>query len=108
MYNLARIYRQAGDTARELEFLNKCLESDPRFPLTYFYLARIHLNRGERYQEAIDLVKKGIDLKPEKTELPLGYFLLADLYNRIGDVVQSEEYARKGQVAAAVTASKQK
>jgi arylsulfatase A-like enzyme/Flp pilus assembly protein TadD len=108
MYNLARIYRQAGDTARELEFLNKCLESDPRFPLTYFYLARIHLNRGERYQEAIDLVKKGIDLKPEKTELPLGYFLLADLYNRIGDVVQSEEYARKGQAAAAVTASKQK
>ena len=108
MYNLARIYRQAGDTARELEFLNKCLESDPRFPLTYFYLARIHLNRGERYQEAIDLVKKGIDLKPEKTELPLGYFLLADLYNRVGDVLQSEEYARKGQAAAAVTASKQK
>ena len=108
MYNLARIYRQAGDTARELEFLNKCLESDPRFPLTYFYLARIHLNRGERYQDAIDMVKKGIELKPEKTELPLGYFLLADLYNRVGDVVQSEEYARKGQAAAAVTASKQK
>jgi arylsulfatase A-like enzyme/predicted Zn-dependent protease len=108
MYNLARIYRQAGDTARELEFLNKCLESDPRFPLTYFYLARIHLNRGERYQEAVDLVKKGLDLKPERSELPLGYFLLADLYNRIGDVVQSEEYARKGQAAAAVTASKQK
>ena len=108
MYNLARIYRQAGDTARELEFLNKCLESDPRFPLTYFYLARIHLNRGERYQDAIDMVKKGIELKPEKTELPLGYFLLADLYNRVGDFVQSEEYARKGQAAAAVTASKQK
>jgi arylsulfatase A-like enzyme/predicted Zn-dependent protease len=106
MYNLARIYRQAGNTARELEFLNKCLESDPRFPLTYFYLARIHLNRGERYQDAIDMAKKGIELKPEKTELPLGYFLLADLYNRIGDVVQSEEYARKGQAAAAVTASK--
>ena len=108
MYNLARIYRQAGDTARELEFLNKCLESDPRFPLTYFYLARIHLNRGERYQEAVDLVKKGLDLKPERSELPLGYFLLADLYNRVGDIVQSEEYARKGQAAAAVTASKQK
>jgi len=101
MYNLARLYRQSGDTAKELDFLNKCLETDPRFPLTYFYLARIHLNRGERYQEAIDLVKKGIDLKPEKSELPLGYFLLADLYNRLGDNALSQEYAQKGQALAA-------
>ena len=32
----------------------------------------------------IGLVNKGIDLKPERSELPLGYFLLADLYNRLG------------------------
>jgi len=108
LYNLARVYRMTGNEGREYENLMKCLEADPGFALTYFYLARIYLRRGERYQEAIDLVKKGIDLKPEKTELPLGYFLLADLYNRVGDIVQSEEYARKGQAAAAVTASKQK
>jgi arylsulfatase A-like enzyme/predicted Zn-dependent protease len=99
LYNLARLYRQSGDTSKELDFLNKCLETNPRFPLTYFYLARIYLRRGERYEEAIDLVKKGIELKPEKAELPLGYFLLADLYNRIGDNALSEEYARKGQAA---------
>ncbi len=101
MYNLARIYRQSGDTAKELDLLNKCLEADPRFPLTYFYLARIHLNRGERYQESIDLVKKGIELKPERAELPLGYFLLADLYNRIGDNALSQEFAEKGQALTA-------
>ena len=101
LYNLARLYRQSGDTARELQFLNKCLEADPRFPLTYFYIARIDLNRGERFQEAIDLVKKGIDLKPEKAELPLGYFLLADLYNRVGDEVRSREFAQKGQALTA-------
>ena len=96
IYNLARIYRQSGDTARELDLLNKCLEIDARFPLTYFYLARIYLNRGERYREAIDLVQKGLELKPEKSELPLGYFLLADLYNRVGDDARSQEYAEKG------------
>jgi arylsulfatase A-like enzyme/Flp pilus assembly protein TadD len=100
LYNLSRLYRQTGDKAGELEFLNKCLETDPAFPLTYFYLARIYLNRGERMQEAIELVKKGIALRPSPAELPLGYFLLADLYNRVGDSALSAENARKGQAAA--------
>jgi arylsulfatase A-like enzyme/Tfp pilus assembly protein PilF len=101
MYNLARVYRTLGDEANEYVYLEKCLKTDATFPLTYFYLARIDLNRGERYQEAVDLVNKGIALKPEPAELPLGYFLLADLYNRLGDNVRSQEYAQKGQALAA-------
>jgi arylsulfatase A-like enzyme/Tfp pilus assembly protein PilF len=101
MYNLARVYRTLGDEANEYVYLEKCLKTDATFPLTYFYLARIDLNRGERYQEAVDLVKKGIELKPEPAELPLGYFLLADLYNRLGDNARSQEYAEKGQALAA-------
>jgi arylsulfatase A-like enzyme/Tfp pilus assembly protein PilF len=101
MYNLSRLYREAGDEGREYEYLKACLDTDPGFPLTYFYLARIYLNRGERYGEAVDLVQKGIVLKPEASELPLGYFLLADLYSRLGNGALSEEYARKGQAAAA-------
>jgi len=97
IYNLSRVYRMRGDTDREYEYLQKCLETEPNFPLSYFYLARIYLNRGERYEEAIDLIKKGIELKPDQGDLPLGYFLLADLYNRLGDNVRSLEYAQKGQ-----------
>ena len=97
LYNLSRIYRITGRVDKEFETLKTCLEIDPDFPLTYFYLARIYLNRGERYEEAIGLVRKGIELKPEKAELPLGYFLLADLYNRTGDNVRAVECAEKGQ-----------
>jgi tetratricopeptide (TPR) repeat protein len=68
--------------------------------LSYFYLARIYLNRGENFEEAIKLVKKGIDLHPEPDDLPLGYFLLADLYSRLGDAALSAEYARKGEELA--------
>jgi len=96
MYNLSRLYREAGDEKKELDYLKACLDTDPNFPLTYFYLARIDLNRGERYEEAVELVKKGIDLKPDKAELPLGYFLLADLYSRLGNMALSDEYASKG------------
>jgi arylsulfatase A-like enzyme/predicted Zn-dependent protease len=105
MYNLARVYRMTGQEDKEYEYLKSCMATNPEFPLTYFYLARIDLKRGEGYKEAIDLVKKGIELKPEKSELPLGYFLLADLYNRVGENALSEENARKGQAATAAAAT---
>jgi arylsulfatase A-like enzyme/uncharacterized protein HemY len=101
LYNLARVYQMTGNSEKEQETLKRCLEADPKFALTYFYLARLYLRRGERYQEAIDLVKKGLELKPDKAELPLGYFLLADLYNRVGDNARSQECAEKGQALAA-------
>ncbi len=101
-YNLSRVYRLMGREDEEFDALQKTIEAEPEFPIAYFYLARIHLRRGRDYEEAIALVKKGIELKPAPADLPLGYFLLADLYSRVGDIVQSEEYARKGQAAARV------
>jgi arylsulfatase A-like enzyme/Flp pilus assembly protein TadD len=95
-FNLARLYRLEGRVDDEQAYLEKGIKIAPEFPLNYFYLARIHLNRGEKFAEAVDLVRKGIDLKPGKSDLALGYFLLADLYNRLGDAARSEEYARKG------------
>jgi len=98
-YNLSRLYRITGDVRKELEYLKKTMEINPEFPLSYFYVARIYLNRGERYEEAIALVKKGLEIKPEKEQLPLGYFLLADLYNRVGDPAKYREYLRLGEEA---------
>ncbi len=100
-YNLARLYRQMGRTDEERAMLEKGVKMAPEFPLNYFYLARLDLNRGENLQEAIDLVLKGIELKPLGKDLALGYFLLADLYNRLGDQAKSEEYARKGRAVPA-------
>jgi arylsulfatase A-like enzyme/predicted Zn-dependent protease len=106
LYNLSRVYRQLGREDEELETLRRTIEVEPEFPLAYFHVARILLRRGGDYQEAIALAKKGIELRPSATELPLGYFLLADLYNRVGNNPLSEENARKGQAAAAAAAQK--
>ncbi len=99
-FNLSRLCRLSGQEEEELEYLKKTIEINPNFSMSYFYLARIYLNRGQNFEEAISLVKKGIDLKPEKKDLPLGYFLLADLYNRLGNEALSSEYARKGKELA--------
>jgi hypothetical protein len=71
------------------------------FPLTYFYLARLDLVRGERTDEAIALVEKGIGLGPEPRELVMGYALLSELYRRGGNEARSREYAEKGRALAA-------
>ncbi len=97
LFNLARLYRLQHREEEELETLKLALEADPNFPLTYFYIARIYLRSGQNYQQAIELTKKGLELKPDRENKPLGYFLLADLYNRIGDYRKSEEYAQQGQ-----------
>lgn len=101
LYNLSRVYRQLGREDEELASLRKTIEAEPEFPLAYFHVARILLGRGTDFEEAIALAKKGIALRPAPAELPLGYFLLADLYNRTGQNALSEENARKGEAAAA-------
>jgi len=99
-FNISRLYRISERGAEEQVYLEKTIEINPNFPLSYFYLARIFLNRGEKYNEAVSLIEKGIELKPKKEDLPLGYFLLADLYNRMGDYAKSAEYVRKGEAAS--------
>jgi arylsulfatase A-like enzyme/predicted Zn-dependent protease len=99
LFNLSRVYRMMGREDDELATLKRTIEVEPDFGVAYFYLARIYLRRGTDYEEAIALAQKGIGLRPAASELPLGYFLLADLYNRLGDNARSEEYARKGQAA---------
>jgi arylsulfatase A-like enzyme/Flp pilus assembly protein TadD len=108
LYNLSRVYRLMGREDDELETLKRTIEVEPDFPLSYFYLARIDLRRGSDYEEAVRLVEKGIALKPAPSELPLGYFLLADLYNRLGDNAKAEEYARKGRDAAEAAKTRSK
>lgn len=96
-YNLSRVYRALGRPADEETYLRLTMELNPQFPLSYFYLARLYLNRGRDFEEAIRLVRTGLELSPDAQDRPLGYFLLADLYNRVGDNARAADYARRGQ-----------
>ena len=96
-FNLSRLFRIMNRGDEEEKYLRMTMEINPDFPLSYFYLARLFLNRSTDYEEAIRLTQRGIELRPDPKNLPLGYFLLADLYSRLGDTARASEYARKGQ-----------
>ena len=69
-FNLARVYRQMGRDEDELTYLNKTKALNPDFALTYFYLARIELNRGQDYNAAVALAQKGWPSNPSRPIWP--------------------------------------
>jgi arylsulfatase A-like enzyme/predicted Zn-dependent protease len=83
--------------SEEIEpLLRRALERLPRHAGLRLRLAQNLLERGRGYEEAVILVEEALRLKPRGRELALAYFLLGDLYNRLGRDDLSAEYAKRG------------
>jgi hypothetical protein len=54
------------------------------------------LIRGEDFERAIAMVRTAIAAPLDTPDMTLGYFLLADLYNRVGDAQQAQQWADRG------------
>ena len=96
-YNLSIIYRQRGLVGKEEEYLRKAIEINPDFPLSHLFLARIYMHRGEQLEEAVQMAEWAIQQGISDPDLAFGHFLLADLYNRLGDAERARENARMGE-----------
>jgi tetratricopeptide (TPR) repeat protein len=59
LYGLAQEYAKAGDTAKAVEFYDKCLVADPGYCYAYFHKARALLAAGDR-ERAAATVKEGM------------------------------------------------
>jgi arylsulfatase A-like enzyme/Tfp pilus assembly protein PilF len=99
-YALADTYGRLGRIAEQEQVLRSAIEANSAAPTPYLTLAKMYLDRGERLQQAVGLVEEALERRPVGPQLALANFLLADLYNRLGDQVRSREYARRGAEAA--------
>ena len=54
------------------------------------------MDLNENYDEAINLAKKGLELEPEAESAPLGHYVLADIYNRLGRAAEYVAEVEKG------------
>jgi tetratricopeptide (TPR) repeat protein len=75
------------DQVRELR---EAIDSNKKFARAYLFLAKAYLALNLNYEEAIDLAEKGLKLDPEADSAPLGHYVLADVYNRLG---RHEDYS---------------
>jgi arylsulfatase A-like enzyme/Tfp pilus assembly protein PilF len=93
-FNLAQLLRERGDRDAYLAQLRLGVEQAPDFGACYFFLAREELGAG-RLEEAADLATRGLKVDNVSDVAPLGYYVLADVYNRQGRSAESAEAVEK-------------
>ena len=94
--------RLGGQMLKAVALYQQCLKLNPTNGAAHFELAKLH-HQGQNFPAAVDHAKRAVAADKEN----IWYrFLLADLYNRLGDQAESDRYARMGQEAAAAAGRK--
>jgi len=95
-FNMALLYGKMGLLREQVQELQKAIEAEKSFARAYLFLAKAYLDLNENFEEAIDLAKKGLELEPEAESAPLGHYVLADIYNRLGRWAEYSAELEKG------------
>jgi arylsulfatase A-like enzyme/predicted Zn-dependent protease len=82
-FNLGRILAKEGRPAEAAERFRASIEARPEFAEGHLYLAKAMLDLGD-LQPAEQAAKQGLSLNPERSIAPLGHYVLADVYSRMG------------------------
>ncbi len=93
---LSRLEGRRGNQIEQERVLRDAVAANPRSPGPYLVLSMTFFQRGERYEEAVELAELALAQKPEGQELQMAYFLLANLHNRLGNAKRSAEYVELG------------
>ncbi|HLL74352.1 MAG TPA: tetratricopeptide repeat protein, partial [Pyrinomonadaceae bacterium] len=100
-YALSREDMEDGQTATEFSpevaeemraALERAVALEPRFPESYRLLAFVNLVTGERLDEAVELLSRGLALAPNRPDL---LFVLAQVHLRRGDAPAAREALAK-------------
>jgi len=95
-FNLALLYGKRGLLREQVGALQKAINTNEKYARAYLFLAKAYLDLNENYEEAITLAKKGLELDPEAESAPLGHYVLADIYSRLGRQKDYSSELQKG------------
>ena len=83
-FNLGRLLGLLGDRYGEGEALSKSIEINPDFAVGHFFLAKSLIDRNEQLDRAMELARTGLELDHGADMAPMGHYLLADIFTRLG------------------------
>jgi len=95
--NLANLLKQRGDWGEAARYYRMAIAANAALKAPRFHLAEIVLREGGDLNEAIALCQKGIELPPRDRETLFGYFVLTNVYARLGDDERRDFYTRQGE-----------
>jgi tetratricopeptide (TPR) repeat protein len=97
-FNLGKVLFKLGDRAGSLEQMREVVKITPKLAEGYLLLARGLLYEPVPLAEVKELVEKGLSLAETSELKALGYFLLADIYNREHQTEKMNEALQKANV----------
>jgi tetratricopeptide (TPR) repeat protein len=96
-FNLGLLMGRMGDPDRQQELWETAIESNPDFIEGHLYLAKLLMDSEDSLTRAETLARRGIELDPDETAGPLGYYVLADILNRTGRGAEAQQAVAEGQ-----------
>jgi arylsulfatase A-like enzyme/Tfp pilus assembly protein PilF len=90
-FNLAKLFAADGRAADALVRFREAVTSNPQFGTGFLYLAQALLEGGD-VKGAEEAARKGLELDPDPKIAPLGHYVLADIYNRLGRPAEAERH----------------
>ncbi len=95
-YNLGLLYAKSKELDKAITEFQSCIQKKENFAEAYVFLAKAYMDKGENYSEAVTLGEKALKLKSEPSVTILAHFVLADLYNRLGEYDKSRHHVALG------------
>ncbi len=83
-FNLGRLLDSLGDPYGATEALERAIDINPEFAVGHFFLAKSLIDRNEQLDRAMALARTGLELDPGPDMAPMGHYLLADIFTRLG------------------------
>ena len=100
-FNLGRLYGRQGRAELQIEAYRGAVEAAPAFTVGYFHLAKALMDHGRDLKEAETFVRRGLESEPAGRDGALGYFVLADILNRLGRPMEERQALARGQALLA-------
>lgn len=82
-FNLGKLLLQEGRLSEATERFRAAVDARPQFAEGYLYLAKALLDAGN-LQGASQAATEGLSKSPDRSIAPLGHYVLADVYSRMG------------------------
>jgi tetratricopeptide (TPR) repeat protein len=94
-FNFGKVLLKLGDRAGYMDNMRKVVDVAPQRPEGYLFLARGLFLEQAPLSDVRMMVEKGLALARTSELKALGYFLLADIYNRSGEPGKMNEALKK-------------
>lgn len=94
-FNLGKLLYRLGDIEGHQQQMEEVIRIAPKKAEGYLFLARGLLQKPGDIENVLELAQKGLSLAESSELKALGYFLLADIYNRKNQPGKAQEASKK-------------